>query len=319
MIHYSIKCAVIALLCTTCCRAGLRPFDANEAVSRSDAVFLGVLTSSDGGSGVVQIEVRAPIAGFPLEKVSVSLRTIDGRAAAPDLRGAEIGKYRLFFIRRSAGGWAPADANWLSVPGSRGFRPARGKTAVQAVFDNLAAVIRTGDLSDTLEAIALTRHYNRPELLDACAQRLGDPEAAVRLECAAVLVRRNDERALPVLKQVLPRLQDDSWPHNLNLAYAVRDGLSDPRVAPLLMEVYGKRDSSDATRVAVVSALGRMKEPGVAQVLVRALRDSARDVRYAAAVGLADITGQPQWRPSIDEFRFDERKYVAHWEARSQP
>jgi HEAT repeat protein len=47
--------------------------------------------------------------------------------------------------------------------------------------------------------------------------------------------------------------------------------------------------------------------------LLSALNDTDFETRYYAVAGLAQITGQDDWRPTIDQFREDERKYLQHW------
>jgi hypothetical protein len=43
------------------------------------------------------------------------------------------------------------------------------------------------------------------------------------------------------------------------------------------------------------------------------LGDPDTKVRYFSVVGLAEITGQPEWRPKPDDFAAFGTKYVNHW------
>jgi hypothetical protein len=43
------------------------------------------------------------------------------------------------------------------------------------------------------------------------------------------------------------------------------------------------------------------------------LGDSDTKVRYFSVVGLAEITGQLEWRPNPDDFAASSTKYLNHW------
>jgi HEAT repeat protein len=52
--------------------------------------------------------------------------------------------------------------------------------------------------------------------------------------------------------------------------------------------------------------------------LLSALDDLDPMVRYYSVVGLAEITGQTDWRPNIDDFTSDPNRYLKHWHEWSQ-
>jgi len=66
-------------------------------------------------------------------------------------------------------------------------------------------------------------------------------------------------------------------------------------------------------RRSAAHALRNIADSAGVPALVRALDDPDRDVRYYAVTGLAKITGQDDWLPSLPLFESEEQKYVAHW------
>lgn len=60
-------------------------------------------------------------------------------------------------------------------------------------------------------------------------------------------------------------------------------------------------------------ALRQMHDMEAVDALVIALGDNNRDVRYEAIIGLAELTGQNQWAPSMGTFEAEEQRYLDHW------
>ena len=86
---------------------------------------------------------------------------------------------------------------------------------------------------------------------------------------------------------------------------------------------FSLRDLSDAMQNRVTAqAIGKYERgedipsSGVLTALARALDDSDQQVRYSAVAGLAEITGETKWMPSIPLFKEDESPYLAHWHER---
>jgi HEAT repeat protein len=67
-------------------------------------------------------------------------------------------------------------------------------------------------------------------------------------------------------------------------------------------------------RRAAALALVNTASPSALAPLAQALDDRDHEVRYLAVIGLAEITGQNDWRPSADTFREREADYLSHWE-----
>ena len=95
-----------------------------------------------------------------------------------------------------------------------------------------------------------------------------------------------------------------------NLGYAL-EGIKDPRAIPTLRRLLGARQVE--ARRGAAAALRNMRMADAIEPLLVALEDRDRDVRYQAVIGLAEITGQNEWGPSVDLFQHDEKPYLAHW------
>ena len=66
-------------------------------------------------------------------------------------------------------------------------------------------------------------------------------------------------------------------------------------------------------RRAAASALRHTEADSAIASLLQALEDTDQEVRYQAVLGLATITGETEWGPSLDSFAREEQRYLAHW------
>lgn len=133
----------------------------------------------------------------------------------------------------------------------------------------------------------------------------------LRLMAAGVLLSRNDTSMLNTVENVLlnqPAGINDSVLSGL--AGGLK-GIRDPQAIPSLSRLLKARDA----RVwqSASAALRNMKAAAAIEPLVEALEDSDREVRYNAVIGLAEITGQYEWGPSVELFQREEQKFLTHW------
>lgn len=134
----------------------------------------------------------------------------------------------------------------------------------------------------------------------------------LRLSVASALLARNDTAGLAIAVDVLlaPRpLVPDHILHNLT--YAISEGVQAEEAIPALTRLLGAADPR--TRRAATAALRRTGSYAALTPLLSALRDSDLEVRYYAVVGLAEITGQLDWRPNMDAFESDQSRYLSYW------
>jgi HEAT repeat protein len=134
----------------------------------------------------------------------------------------------------------------------------------------------------------------------------------LRLAVAGALLARNDILALPEVESALLHPAPTAPPYLLhNLNYAISEGVKDQAAIPALARLL--RASQPETRRAAASALMHTGTAACIPALLSGLSDPDMHVRYYGAVGLAEITGQLEWRPNMDDFMSHEQRYLSHW------
>ncbi len=141
---------------------------------------------------------------------------------------------------------------------------------------------------------------------------LDNPDQELRVRAAGALLQRNDISALPLAVDALlhgfPGASEEAI-HNL--LYAIAGGLSNEKSVPMVVELLKSPDPQ--IRRATASALRRTGSEKAISALSSLLGDSDLETRYYAVVGLAEITGQTDWRPNMDDFASDQQRYLNHW------
>lgn len=150
-------------------------------------------------------------------------------------------------------------------------------------------------------------------MLSALASALKSDNKTLQLNAAIALLQRNDLSGLPIAADLLIH-EDSSIPAYLrqNLSSAIGRGVKDARAVPSLTEIL--RESNDVyARRAAACALRNTGSAIAILPLQNALNDSDSRVRYYAVIGLAEITGSPDWRPLLEDFNSRESYYLQHW------
>lgn len=138
-----------------------------------------------------------------------------------------------------------------------------------------------------------------------------DKDVVVRMQAISALLNRDDIETLEIAERTLLNPPAGTDPYLLDNISAALEGIKDPRAIPALQRLL--QSSNSHTRQGAVSALRQMRVMEAVEGLVIALGDNDRDVRYEAVIGLAELTGQNQWAPSIGKFESDEQHYLDHW------
>ena len=68
-------------------------------------------------------------------------------------------------------------------------------------------------------------------------------------------------------------------------------------------------------RQAAAHALRDTRSQRALAALILGLYNSDFEVRYYAVIGLAEITGTPQWRPLESDFKARESEYLTYWKS----
>lgn len=185
-----------------------------------------------------------------------------------------------------------------------------------SVFDKVVAevahVLRLNvSRAERSQAIEALKNVRLESATLALRRAASDPDTSLRLQAIAALLWRNDISSLDTAVSVLLNPSPSAERQLLaNLAASV-EGIKDPRAIPLLTNLIAARDT--LTRRAAASALRHTAATSALKPLSTALKDPDREVRYQAVIGLAEITGQYEWGPSIELFQRDEQRYLAHW------
>lgn len=221
--------------------------------------------------------------------------------------------YRVFFLTESSGELKIADPYFPSVIALPGTETRPG-TAIERVIGQLSAVLESAKapFQDRQEAVFTLRSSTNPAAVQALRRVVTVQDVTLRLSVAAALLEHNDISTLPFSEDSLLN-PDPRVPVYLlrNLSYAISEGIKDERAVPALTRLLHAADAE--TRRAAASALMHIGSSSCIDPLLSAIGDSDRDVQYYSVVGLAEITGQTEWRPNMDDFMADQKKYINHW------
>ena len=330
MIRRQLLIIVTVLLNATA--SSVHPPDLKELTSAADSVAI-----VDIGSVVSVGQSQAQIQGItvPVDRFIATARvmrvlkgadtpaTIQVRFILPNsnapvvkYRAVTEGTSRLVFLKQSGGNYDFADPYYPSVPASTTDRSTSEPEPLGNVIMAVAAVVQSSGTSaqEKIEAIIALRTARSPSIIPAFRRSLGLPDAAANTELRgyllAELVSHGDASVLSVIKGILMNPHPgfpDHIVHNLSYALSkVQDADAGPELATFLSapKVETRRYAAEGLR-----NLGAQGIPA----LVQAVDNTDESVRYSAVIGLADATGQGDWRPSLDEFRSNQEKYLAYW------
>jgi hypothetical protein len=218
--------------------------------------------------------------------------------------------YRVFFLTADLGLANPYHPSVPAVPGNQ----INGKSVLEQVISQLSGVVEStaAATEERREAVFALGSSADPAAIEALGRVSKVKDLTLRLSVAAALLKHNDistlELAVDTLLRPAPTLPDDLL-HNLS--YAIFEGVSDDRAAPALTRLL--RTGNVESRRAAASALMHTGSTSAIEPLLAGINDSDFEVRYYSAVGLAEITGQTDWRPNMDVFASNQEKYVEHW------
>jgi hypothetical protein len=221
--------------------------------------------------------------------------------------------YRVFFLAESSRELTLASPYYPSVVAIPGAEM-QGGTPIERVIDQLGAVLESTQtpVQERREAVFALSSTTSPAAIHALRRAAEVKDLTLRLSVAAALLEHNDISTLQLAEDTLlkpdPTLSPDLL-HNLSSAIFV--GVKDERAVPSLTRLL--HASSIETRRAAASALMHTGSSPCIDPLLSALNDPDLDVRYYSVVGLAEITGQTDWRPNMDDFVSDQQRYLNHW------
>jgi hypothetical protein len=300
-----------------------------DALTRdSDLIVVGKVTSvhevdSNARVTVFSQEYRARVfAGVVhvdrILKGTVPPDTVSFRFYVPEAfvgwQSVTPNTYAAFFFRFGVNGELEfANPYYPSVPALPGS-PTNNGTAIGRVLATVQAVIYApdGTLNQKMTALQIISYSKSPGATALLRSALNDPEEFIRLEAATALVERNDSSGLALIIDGLMQ-EPSKIPDGMRQSLAANIGtwLTDPKAAPELVKLL--KSPSAMIRRAAAEGLWRTQSQEAVAPLLSMLDDPDAKVRYFSVVGLAEITGQLDWRPNPDDFAASGTKYVQHW------
>lgn len=300
--------------------------DVDELTKKADLIVVGQVTSvREIGKEVLQTENERVPVRIMLGELRVD-RVLKGTSDPPSLRfrfllpeifigwsGVDPLSYRLFFLKVSAGELeflSPYYPSLVAVPGV----PVEGSSAVERVVGQLGAVLlspitSTGQKQEAIYPLSRTKS---PAATEVLRSGLREKDVIVQLSVTAALLERNEISGLHIAEKALLNPRPGIPQYLLhNLSYGISEGIKQEKAIPSLTRLLNA--TSPEVRRAAASALRHTGSRSAIDPLLSALGDSDLEVRYYSVVGLAEITGQSEWRPNMDDFLSDQQRYLNHW------
>lgn len=245
------------------------------------------------------------------DSLDFRLPVLEGRAVWDPARDHNYG---VFFLKPSpSGNFEFADPYYPFLPSFKG-EPPTGGAPIDRVVSALSNVLWSGTSTPSQRMAAIFVVSRSKGLASTAALRnaMKDLSPEVQLSAAGALLERNDLTGLNLVVRALTHgSPDTSSPIYHNVLYAMSEGLKNPEVVPALEALLSS--GNPEIRRAAASALMHTHSQHAIDPLLTSLEDSDFQTQYYSAVGLAEITGQMDWRPNEDNFRTDRVKYLKHW------
>lgn len=221
--------------------------------------------------------------------------------------------YRIFFLRETSGQFQLASPYYPSLVAVPGAATQEG-TIIERVVAELSMVMESTKTpaQERREAVYALSTTKDPAAVRALRSVAEVKDLTLRLSVAAALLEHNDISTLQFAEDTL--LKPDPALSSVllhNLSYAIYAGVQDDRAVPNLTRLLHATNSE--TRRAAVSALVHVGSTSCIDPLLSAIGDPDFEVRYFSVTGLAEVTGQMDWRPNMEDFKSDQDKYLKHW------
>jgi HEAT repeat protein len=139
------------------------------------------------------------------------------------------------------------------------------------------------------------RYLGSSTSIEASVRDLESPSVRVRVEAAERLGRVPPEERDRAAAALRPRLED----HSPDVRYmtALSLGRLQDREAVEALSRMARDEDEPMPRQAAISALGEIGDPSAAEILIEALRSSAAEVRFQAAIALPRVAPEAAVEP----------------------
>jgi len=226
------------------------------------------------------------------------------------VRANQVG---MFFLKRDAGNELIVTSPYYPSVVASLEAPELSNGDLNNVISEVIGVITSQRTSagDKIKAIAALDSVRTPIVAEALHKAADSAHEDLRINAIAALLRRNDISKLGSAESILANTSAVADPNLLdNLAFALYS-VHDPQAIPSLVRLLDSNFLQ--ARRSAAAALRSTGDNAVLEHLAKALYDSDKEVRYQAVMGLAEITGQYSWGPSLNLYDEDEQRYLEHW------
>jgi hypothetical protein len=287
-------------------------------IDRTESV--GITEIDLGSTRVKAAFTRADVTILTVLKGSTSHEEFSVQYLVPDIplgyRTLSVDAINVLFLKAEvAGGYQFTSPYYPSLPAQNDAIIPESDT-LGKVLSEEQAVLASPRQPVTIkeEAIWAVRSVIDSRAIDVLVPSLGDSSTRIRLDAASELAADNNVQGATVACNALLSPPSDAPDYVLfNLQVGIKDGVKDERAIPCLSRLLHSNDNK--SREAAAVALRHTGSQAAISALVESLNDPDQRVRWEGAVGLADITAQPKWRPNLIQFHYEEAKFVEHWKA----
>jgi hypothetical protein len=302
--------------------------DIDNLTLTSDLIVLGELVTVEQGIGDTTADVNGSPAKARIDRATLRIDELVGgtqqsplvfEIIIPDQYVGGIippqQSYGLFFFRLGDNGkltFTDRYYSYVRVP--RGLY-SQGDMPLDRVVSILSEMLLLPNSRDLNVEALFYLQYSKSKSANGALRTALNTAADFELQIGIAngLLRQGDASSLGFIKRLFltgpVTSVDNSQEEALGNVMAYY--LQDPEAIADLEELLGA--SSVYIRRGAAGALRRTKSPKAVNGLTRALEDTDLEVRYWGVAGLAEITGQNEWRPSEERFKTQESEFLQHW------
>jgi hypothetical protein len=301
--------------------------DVPQLVRSSDAIAVGEIASvRPTGRGTFTVgdqtiganALTAELRVIRIIKGSPDSRTIEFTFFFPDepvaFQNIAPGDAGTFFFREISGRYYINDPHYPRIAGVKQCASSESTPDLDRITAEQRCALVDASASETtqLSAIEALDSIRTGPATDALKLAAVSPVTSVRLRAIAALLNRNEISQLASIQDFLLQPVADPLRGAVDrLASAIWHGVRHPDAIPVLDRLLHAPDFR--VRRGAAQALRNTGSSLAIAGLAEALKDSERDIRYIAVIGLGEITRQNEWSPSIDNFYQHEGYFLSYW------
>jgi len=319
----SLGLFVWSLLNTAAYAAPVPGLDVPKLVRDSEVIVLGnvdrttrlasPMSGSEQPAGLWEAEITVDqLLKGEDERAQMRCRFV-GPTSSNAFGGLHASEYQLIFLRREKDHYVPTSPFYPSlstVPMAR----VRGGSPLDRVAEVLESTLFSPSVGNATR-IDVVRQLGTIQTTQAQAalhRALNEHEdAKIKAAAAAMLLKAKDLTGLGIAVSVLSSTDPQDAQLRSEIVMTIADGVVSTEAIPVILPLLGS--PAPELRRAAALALRHTGSRVAIPHLVSALSDEDASVRYAAVMGLAEITEDWDHAPSIGLFRADEAKYLTYW------